>query len=62
MEDVLESMFPSVRTDDLADEPHGPLIRFAYDSSTHGMMASSNSFGGDGGAGGGRLDMHELRS
>ncbi len=46
-EALRESMFPSVRTDDLEDEPHGPLIGISYDSHSHGMMMGSSSSGGD---------------
>ena len=46
-EALTESLFPQVKTDGLTDEPHGPLIGFSYNLSSHGMMMGSGSYSGD---------------
>ncbi|MBE7003544.1 MAG: hypothetical protein E7425_04550 [Ruminococcaceae bacterium] len=46
-EALRECMCPSVRTDGLTDEPHGPLIGLSYNLSSHGMMMGSSSSSGD---------------
>ncbi len=45
-EALTEGVFPTVRTEGLADVPHGALVSFGYHFSSHGMMMGSGSFGG----------------
>ncbi|MBQ9458625.1 MAG: hypothetical protein IJU66_01670 [Oscillospiraceae bacterium] len=42
-EALRESISPSVRTDGLADEAHGPLVHFGFSLFSHGMAAGSSS-------------------
>ncbi len=46
-EALREEISPSVRTDGLADEAHGPLIRFSYGRFSHGMAMGSSSSSSD---------------
>ena len=42
-----ESLCPKVKTDGLEDEAHGPLIRFGFNSFSHGMAMGTSSSSGD---------------
>jgi hypothetical protein len=46
-ETLQEIICPQAKTDGLTDKPHGPLIRFSYDRTSHGMMAGSSSSSGE---------------
>ena len=45
--EIRNRLFGEIRTDDLTDKEHGPLISFSYNLSSHGMMAGSSSSYGD---------------
>ncbi len=46
-EALRESLSPSVRTEGLSDEAHGPLIHFGYSRFSHSMMMGGSSSSGD---------------